>query len=145
MSFTVGVALALSAVLGVNSSDSTAAVGLSIPAAQTVEEYVTEYFADIPVMIEVAKCESQFRQFNKNGQVLKNPGSSAVGVFQIMASIHADFAEEKLGLDVYSLQGNVAYARYLYDKQGTKPWEADMKSKNCWGKTEAAKDHFAKK
>ncbi len=142
MSFTVGIAMALSAAFGVNGSQA-AAVIMPMPAAQTVEEYVREYFADIPVMIEVAKCESQFRQFNNKGEVLKNPTSSAVGVFQIMASIHADFADEKLGLDVYNLQGNAAYARYLYEKQGTKPWEADMKSKNCWGKTEAAKAYKA--
>lgn len=144
MSFTVGISMAVSAFFGVNDSQVAAAIS-PMPAAQTVEEYVREYFADIPVMIEVAKCESQFRQFNNKGEVLKNPGSSAVGVFQIMGSIHGEFADEKLGLDIYSLQGNAAYARYLYDKQGTKPWEADMKSKNCWGKTAAAKEHFAAK
>ena len=141
MSFTVGLTMAFSAFFGVNTPDTQMA--LAMPTAQTVEEYVREYFADIPVMAEIAKCESQFRQFNKNGQVLQNPGSTAVGVFQIMGSIHAELADEKLGLDIYSLQGNAAYARYLYDKQGTKPWEADPASKKCWGKSEAAQDHFA--
>lgn len=117
-----------------NLSTSTA-IGFNQP--QTVEEYIREYFADIPVMAEVAKCESQFRQFGKNGAVVKNPGSSAVGAFQIMASIHADFADDKLGLDVYSLQGNAAYARYIYERQGLAPWNA---SKACWGKSQAYKD-----
>lgn len=109
-----------------------------MPQSQTVEEYVRDYFADEPIMIEIAKCESQFRQYGRDGQVLKNSeGSSAIGLFQIMSSIHADFADDKLGLDVYSLQGNAAYARYIFDRQGTRPWDA---SKACWSKSKAYKD-----
>ncbi len=111
-----------------------------MPVAQSVEEYVRDYFKDAPIMIEIAKCESRFRQFDKNGQVLKNAaGSSAVGIFQIMSSIH-DSSADKLGIDIYTMQGNAAYARYLLDTQGTKPWEADLKSKGCWGKSDVAKN-----
>lgn len=112
--------------------------------AQTVEERVHTYFADIPVMIAIAKCESEFRQFDKDGKVLKNPNSSAMGVFQIMASVHEETAS-KLGFNIYELEGNMAYARHLYEKQGTKPWEADKTSPACWGKTESGKAHFAQK
>ncbi len=146
MPFAASIALAVSVAL---SGSQQAAAGASqmqpayMPAAQTVEEYVREYFDDIPVMIEIARCESRFRQFDKNGDVLKNEaGSSAIGMFQIMASIHQPVAK-KLGLDLYTIQGNAAYARYLYDKQGTKPWEADPASKGCWGKTQVAKAHLA--
>ena len=41
----------------------------------------------------------------------------------------------KLGLDIYTIQGNVAYAQYLYQKEGTQPWSS---SKPCWGKTAQA-------
>jgi hypothetical protein len=34
----------------------------------TVEEYVKNYFSDIPIMIEIAKCESRFRQHDQDGQ-----------------------------------------------------------------------------
>lgn len=108
--------------------------------AQTVEEYVREYFADAPVMVAIAKCESQFRQYDKDGNILKNPTSSAIGVFQIMASIHQESADADLGLDITNVQGNAGYARHLYEKQGTVPWNA---SKACWGKTEAGKAHLA--
>lgn len=113
-----------------------------MPQSQTVEQYVREYFADEPIMIEVAKCESQFRQFGKDGKVVQNPHSSAVGVFQIMSSIHNTFADDKLGLDIYSLQGNAAYARYIFDRQGTRPWDA---SKACWGKSKVAQELVAAK
>jgi hypothetical protein len=108
-----------------------------MPKSQTVEEYIRDYFEDEPIMAEVAACESHFSQFGKNGQVVKNPDSTAVGVFQIMASIHDNFADTKLGLDIWSLQGNAAYARYLYSKEGTQPWNS---SKPCWSKSQAYKD-----
>lgn len=83
-------------------------------------------------MIEIASCESTFRQLDNEGNAIKNhKGSSATGVMQIMASIHEEDAE-KLGMDINTLEGNVRYARHLYTKFGTKPWEADKSSKNCW-------------
>jgi len=136
MSFSVGVALAFSAFLGGNSSQP--AVVMQMPAAQTIEEYVRVYFADIPVMAEVAKCESRFRQFSKNGTVLRGEVvSDDLGVMQVNDYFHGDTAD-KLGLDLKTIQGNVAYARYLYEKEGTRPWNS---SKPCWGKTQIAKDH----
>lgn len=143
MPFATSIALAVSLAFS-GSAAVPEKVSLSpMPAAQTVEEYVREYFNDAPVMIEIAECESQFRQFGKDGNVLKNSaGSSAIGIFQIMASIHEPTAK-KLGLDLNTIQGNAAYARYLFDKQGTKPWEADSSSKNCWGKTRVGKAHLA--
>lgn len=138
MPFGATLALAVSLAFTGSSSTTQASVISSMPQSQTVEEYIRDYFADVPVMAEVAKCESQFRQFGRDGQVLKNSsGSSAVGAFQIMSSIHADFADDKLGLDVYSLQGNAAYARFIYERQGLKPWAA---SKACWSKSQAYKD-----
>lgn len=103
-----------------------------MPAPKSVEEYVREQFKDAPVMIDIARCESRFRQFDSNGKVLKNPTSSAMGVFQVMASLHAESAKKNLGLDIYSLEGNAAYARHLYEKNGTRDWNA---SKHCWAKS----------
>lgn len=106
-------------------------VATTTPAVpQTVEEYVRQEFPDAPVMVAIARCESRFRQFDSTGVVLKNPTSSARGVFQVMTSIHAAYAKAKLGLDVYTLEGNVGYARYLYERNGTRDWNA---SKACWG------------
>ena len=98
---------------------------------KNVERFINDYFADIPILAEIAKCESHFRQFNSNGSVLKgNRNSYDRGVMQINILYHAKTAE-KLGLDVHDLDDNVAYARYLYEKQGAKPW---MSSSACWAK-----------
>ena len=96
----------------------------------TVEQYVREYFNDIPVMAEVARCESRFRHFGKNGDVIRGEVNSLdVGVMQINEHYHKDTAL-KLGFNLYSLDGNLAYGRYLFEEQGTQPW---MSSSPCWG------------
>ena len=71
-------------------------------------------------MAEVA-CESQFRHFGKNGKNHSRIANAKdVGVMQINEQYHGDKAET-LGLDIYSLDGNLIYASYLYKKEGTKP------------------------
>lgn len=129
----ISLALAFSALAASEPAVATTTVVETVmPAPKSVEEYVREQFKDAPIMIDIARCESRFRQFDSSGKVLKNPSSSAMGVFQIMASLHAHGAKKNLGHDIYSLEGNAAYARYLYEKQGTSPWNA---SKACWGRS----------
>jgi hypothetical protein len=94
-----------------------------------VEAAVRAYFADIPVMIKVAKCESEYRQFNSSGSALHGgTGDAMVGVFQIYKTVHEKFASS-LGMDIHTLEGNLAYARYIYDREGTVPWNS---SAPCW-------------
>lgn len=98
---------------------------------ETLGAYVREYFADTPILADIAWCESRMRHLDKNGELLRGTvDSDDVGVMQINTRYHLETAQE-LGIDVYSLKGNLEYARYLYDKQGTKPWLA---SSPCWGK-----------
>jgi len=100
--------------------------------AEYVERQVDAYFSDIPIMREIAECESHKRHYNSNGSVLRgrvNPDD--IGVMQINL-IHKEKADE-LGLNLFSLGDNLAYARYLHDTQGTRPWKY---SKKCWGQYE---------
>ena len=124
-------ALALSAVL----TPATAQVGapqpIQMPAAQTVQQYVESYFADTPIMIKIASCESRFRQFDKDGSVHRGVvNNKDVGVMQVNEFYHGATAD-KLGLDIYSIQGNLAYAKYLYEREGVQPWAS---SAPCWNK-----------
>ena len=97
------------------------------------ENYVRNYFKDIPIMIQVAKCESHFRQFDSDGGVHRGVVNSAdVGVMQINERYHLT-RSEKSNLDIYTIEGNTAYARKLYNEKGTQPW---VSSKPCWGKYE---------
>lgn len=102
-----------------------------VPREKTVKELVEEEFGPGHVMVKVARCESQFRQFNENDVILRGRvNSKDVGVFQINEGYH-QAAATKLELDIHTLEGNIAYSRHLYDSQGTKPW---VWSKPCWNK-----------
>ena len=93
---------------------------------------VRECFSDIPVMIEVARCESTFRHQLADGSILQGKVDPAdTGVMQINKRFH-EAAAAKMGLNLDDLYDNMAYARHLYEKQGTQPWSA---SSPCWGRT----------
>ena len=95
------------------------------------ESYIRHYFADLPVLVDVAYCESNFRQYDKNGNILRGVvNKSDIGVMQINTYYHLNDAKE-LGYDLYTLEGNTAYARVLYEKKGTNPWTYSSK---CWAK-----------
>jgi len=111
---------------------------VSIERTITVEEYIGNYFSDIPVMIEIAKCESRFRQHDKNGGVLRGEENSLDrGVMQINEFYHNENSS-KLGYDILTLEGNTAYARVLFEKYGVKPWKSSSK---CWGRTIAYSEY----
>ena len=107
-----------------------------------IKNKVVEFFEanDASVMIPIIRCESQFRHYDKNGEPLKNgEGSSAVGVAQILSSMHPD---QKIidrynkkydtglrieDLDVRTFEGNIGYALVLYKMNGTRDWECSKK------------------
>ena len=104
-----------------------AQVGLNVD----VEAAVRAKFVDAPVMTDIARCESKFTEYNSDGSVLHGGlGGTMIGVFQISESVHANFATS-LGMDIYTVPGNLAYALYLYNKEGTQPW---ISSFPCWAK-----------
>jgi hypothetical protein len=73
-------------------------------------------------MIAIAKCESGFRQFTSSGKPLYGGlGGQMIGVFQFHTTSHTTRARS-LGYDLGMLDGNLAYARYLYNQAGTDPW-----------------------
>ncbi|MEK7155945.1 MAG: peptidoglycan-binding domain-containing protein [Patescibacteria group bacterium] len=103
-----------------------AQVGLNVD----VESVVRAYFGETPVMVDIARCESKFRQYTDSGNPLYGGyQGKMVGIFQVYEDIHAAYAKG-LGMDIYTTDGNMAYARLLYEREGTKPW---ISSFPCWG------------
>lgn len=103
-----------------------------------MEAYLRKEYIDTPILVEIARCESNFKQFDKNGDVVRGIVNSAdIGVMQINEMYH-DKTAKILGYDLHTIAGNIAYAKHLYEEQGSKPWSA---SRKCWG---ASKD-LAKK
>ncbi len=96
------------------------------------KDIVIQYYKETPVLVEVAKCESSLTHFTASGEVLRGKVDNRdIGVMQINEFYHRKTAE-KLGLDIETLEGNLAYGKYLYDKQGLQPWSASSK---CWSKS----------
>jgi len=101
-----------------------------------VESKVREYFSDLPIMAEVSKCESRYRQFSPDGSIFRGIVNSAdVGVMQVNEYYHLKRAK-KLGIDIHTLEGNLKYSRILYNEKGTQPWYS---SAPCWKKSAVAK------
>ncbi len=97
----------------------------------TLEAYVRDYFKDTPLLAEIARCESRFRHLGKNGKVIRGEVAvEDVGVMQINEFYHEDRAVV-LGFNLHTLDGNLAYAKWLYAKEGTTPWAS---SARCWQK-----------
>ena len=98
------------------------------PSKKEIVEKIVEVFPDAPIMIAIAMCESELRQY-EGGKPLRNEeGSTATGLFQIVASAHMEDAK-KLGHKIGTLDGNIKFARVLYDQKKTKPWKS---SRSCW-------------
>ena len=110
--------------------------------SKNIEKFVNDYFADIPILRAIAKCESRYRHLDKNGDVVTGERDKRdTGVMQINLFYHAKTAE-KLGYDIHDLDDNVEYARYLYEREGVKPW---MSSSACWAKFNKNKTEIARR
>lgn len=127
----------------VDNSSTTTAPGVSvakveqtttnIPTSKELEVKAREFFKNDPILVEIARCESSFRHLTEDGSVLRGKVNKGdVGLMQINEFYHADTAE-KLGLDLETLEGNMAYAKYLYNREGGQPWKA---SSTCWNQAE---------
>lgn len=128
---TTGTQTAMAAASIASTSPSTEQAKVIVQDRKSVEKYLREQYADSPILVEVARCESTFAQFDKKGNVVRGlVNNKDVGVMQINERYHAETAA-MLGLDLHTIEGNVKYAKHLYKEQGTAPWSA---SKPCWGK-----------
>lgn len=94
--------------------------------------------APTPILDRIAACESgngkpgSGRQFDAKGNViehLNHNGSLDVGKFQLNLSPAHVSEMAKLGDDPLTLEGNTAYAKFLYENRGTGDWAS---SAHCW-------------
>jgi hypothetical protein len=86
------------------------------------------------ILEKIARCESGGTQFKKDGTLIKRvntDGSIDFGKYQINDKRHEHIAA-KLGMNIYTEEGNEAYAKYLFNQQGSEPW---FPSKPCWRPT----------
>lgn len=87
-----------------------------------IERLVREEFTDAPIMVEVARCESEFK--NVPGRTSDDFGPLQINYIHLPEL-------GRLGLDRTKVEDNIKFARILYNEQGLKPWK---NSQGCWGK-----------
>src|SRR3990167_5804850 len=87
---------------------------------------------EIPSILDrIAFCESGSKQFNSDGSVVRGKTNYLdVGKLQINLFYHGTEAEN-MDMNLFTEEGNTAYALYLFNKNGFKDWE---NSRSCWGK-----------
>lgn len=97
-----------------------------------IEVQIEQVFKEnAKIMKRVAFCESSLNHYDQNGKVLRGKVDSRdSGLYQINEFYHLEKSKE-LGLDIYTPEGNIKYAKYLLDTQGLQPWSA---SRKCWSK-----------
>jgi hypothetical protein len=74
----------------------------------------------------VCACESNDckypKHYNDKGGVLIGV-TGDVGLCQINPYVHTE-SSRKLGMDIYTEEGNIAYANYLFSKNGYRDWRS---------------------
>ena len=76
-------------------------------------------------LYEIAKCESGLRQFRSDGSVVRSH-TNDVGILQINVPVWGREAQ-RLGYDIYSLEGNIRMAHYVLKVQGYSAWVCNRK------------------
>lgn len=92
----------------------------------------------LPALVPICACESALRkdgkptQFNPDGTVRRGKvNHNDIGMCQInIEPRNGHLAQaKKMGLDLFTEEGNIKYANWLYKQEGSSPWNW---SKNCW-------------
>ena len=95
-----------------------------------IEAKIIEYFPNnTREMLAIASCESRgFVHREADGRLIKNPKSSASGVFQVLLYTHRpDY--ERMGLDMQNIDDYMRFVQHLRRTQGRSPW---FPSQDCW-------------
>ena len=104
---------------------------IQVAFAQTpVEPWQGVHIADAPpVMLAIAYAES-----GGNQNLCDGVTGTHCGVFQLSSAIRAQ--AKSMGINANTEAGNISFALYLYEKDGTLPWIAsynDPTNPNSWG------------
>lgn len=121
----------LSATVGITGAAGDVAPRSFIPVAVAEAPIEDDGFVGYPTLKRICTCESGLTHYTENGEVLRGMVNNRdIGICQINEYYH-EKEIEALGIDIYTREGNINFAKHLYDKQGSAPW---VWSKKCWGK-----------
>ena len=100
---------------------------------ELISIYAEKYGVSDPLAYKIALCESRNYITGQIDPLIKNPTSTASGVFQFVNKswnyYGAQLWGSMEGKDVFNPKQNIELAMYVMSKRGTKDWEA---SRYCW-------------
>lgn len=116
--------LCVSANVGAQSTTTYVADVVSV----TNKEEVPEYLMPVGGCESLGDPNAEPTQFRSDGSVIEGPGNNW-GAFQINGTAHDD-RTKALGIDYMTYNGNVQFAKLLYEESGYRPWY--QWSGHCW-------------
>lgn len=89
--------------------------------SESIKQRIVMEFGNLaPIMLQIAQCESGFRQYDIFGNIVESYTGDR-GVWQI--NVRTWYGEMKeMGIDPDTIDGNFAAAHYVLQKQGLKAW-----------------------
>lgn len=104
------------------------------------KDYIQKRFGAGSLLDRIAWCESSYQQFEDSAGTTipyrsKERGSSATGIFQVLAITHGPTIDTlrqiypDSNFDITTAEGNANFAVFLLARDNTTPWN---KSKDCW-------------
>ncbi len=100
-----------------------------------IRQKMREHIGYDPLLEIIAGCEStgnprRIEHWDQNGNLVKNPTSSASGALQVLLQYHSDWidAEDR---DMQNLDEYMMFVETLLEAQGYDAWNP---SRHCWGK-----------
>lgn len=113
---------ALEANRGIDIEPDTSGARIAVPdrsgisaSPEAIQRLVETEFGVGHVMVEIARCESSLRQYEGGKVLMGGGGGNYIGIFQIGRQWVNKAAS--LGFDVYTPEGNVGFAKWLYNAE----------------------------
>mgnify|MGYP000395018015 CR=1 FL=1 len=102
---------------------------------QFIRQKMREHIGYDPLLEVIAGCEStgdpkRIKHWDRNGNLVKNPNSSASGSLQVLLQYHSDWIDAE-GRDMQDIDEYMMFVKTLFEAQGYEAW---YPSKSCWGK-----------
>lgn len=104
-----------------------------VEAAPVIVEVSVPVERDFALLRKICKAESGGEQFDKKGKVIVGKiDPRDKGICQINEYYNGAKARE-LGYDIYTKEGNIKMAEWLFLNFGSSPWDASKDGPNGWG------------
>jgi len=99
-----------------------------------VRQMMREHIGYDPLLEIIAGCEStgnpyRIEHWDEDGNLIKNPRSSAGGALQVLLQYHSDWIAQE-GREMQNIDEYMMFVSTMYEERGYRSWD---ESRGCWG------------